>query len=168
MTLNKYAVISAKIPDEVYKEFALRIPEGERSDFIRDALMEKLQRVPRPDRVFELEKRIKSLELGLAEVKRYLTELEVLTFEKGKVNPHAFCIDETDHKIVDFLLSYKGATTPELADYLKTNRWHVLNRLRRIQKRSKEQLGKPVLEYYAAERLGKKKAWWLIQETSEA
>jgi len=149
-------------------EFALRIPEGERSDFIRDAILEKLQRVPRPDRLIELEKRIKGLEAGLAEVKRYLTELEVLTFDKGKINPHAFCIDDTDHRIVDYLLHYKGATTPELADYLKTNRWHVLNRLRKIQNRSKTQLGKSVLEYYAAERNGKKKAWWLIPEIAEA
>jgi len=166
--LSKYAVISAKIPDQVYMEFALRIPEGERSDFIRDAILEKLQRVPRPDRLIELEKRIKGLEAGLAEVKRYLTELEVLTFDKGKINPHAFCIDDTDHRIVDYLLHYKGATTPELADYLKTNRWHVLNRLRKIQNRSKTQLGKSVLEYYAAERNGKKKAWWLIPEIAEA
>lgn len=165
--MDKYAVISAKIPDEVYKELALRIPEGERSDFIRDAVMEKLQGVPRPDKVFELEKRIKSLEIGIAEIKRYLTELEVLTFEKGKINPHAFCVDETDHRIVDYLLHYKGATTPELAEYLKTNRWHVLNRLRRIQKRSKTQLGKSIIEYYAAERQGKKKAWWLIKEIIE-
>jgi hypothetical protein len=165
--LDKYSVISAKIPDEVYKEFALRIPEGERSDFIRDAVVEKLRSVPRPDKVSDLEKRIKSLEIGLSEIKRYLTELEVLTFEKGKINPHAFCIDETDHKIVDYLLHYKGATTPELADYLKTNRWHILNRLRKIQKRSKAQLGKSVIEYYAAERQGKKKAWWLIPEIAE-
>jgi len=161
-------VISAKIPDEIYREFALRIPEGDRSDFIRDAILEKLQRVPRPDKLFELERRIKSLEIGLAEIKRYLTELEVLTFEKGKINPHAFCIDETDHKIVDYLLHYKGATTPELADYLKTNRWHILNRLRKLQKRSKAQLGKSVIEYYAGERSGKKKAWWLIAEVTEA
>lgn len=165
--LDKYAVVSARIPDEVYKEFALRIPEGERSDFIREAVIEKLQRVPRPDRLFELEKRIASIEISLNEIKRYLAELEVFTVEKGKVNPHVFCIDETDHRIVDFLLHYKGATTPELAEYLKTNRWHILNRLRRIQKRSKIQLGKSVIEYYAAERMGKKKAWWLTQEVSE-
>src|SRR3990170_8238462 len=162
--MDKYAVISAKIPDEVYKEFALRIPEGERSDFIRQAIMEKLQSVPRADKVLELEKRIRSLEVDLAEMKRYLTELEVLTFEKGKVNPHTFCIDETDHKIVDYLLNYKGATTTEIADYLKTNRWHILNKLRRLQKRSKTQLGKSLVEYSAAERQGKKKAWWLIKE----
>lgn len=165
--MDKYSMVSAKIPDEVYKEFALRIPEGERSEFIRDAISEKLQRVPRPDRIFELEKKITSLEIGLNEVKKYLAELEVLTVEKGEVNPHSFCIDETDHRIIDFLLHYKGATTPELAEYLKTNRWHILNRLRRIQKRSKTQLGKSIIEYYPAERMGKKKAWWLTQEISE-
>lgn len=166
--MDKYAVISAKIPNEVYKEFALRVPDGERSNFIRDAITEKLQSVPRPDRIFELESRIRNLEAGLAEIKKSLTDLEVLTFDKDQVNPHAFCLDETDHKIMDYLLHYKGATTPELAEYLKSNRWYVLGRLRKLQKRSKTQLGKSIIEYYAAERQGKKKAWWLIKEIAEA
>jgi hypothetical protein len=108
------------------------------------------------------------LEAGIAEIKKSLTDLEVLTFDKDKVNPHAFCLDETDHKIMDYLLHYKGATTPELADCLKSNRWYVLGRLRKLQKRSKTQLGKSIIEYYAAERQGKKKAWWLIKEIAEA
>jgi len=165
--MNKYAVVSAKIPDEVYKEFALRVPEGRRSDFIRDAIREKLETVPRPDRLFELEQRIVGLETGLAEMKRALAELEVLTFDKEKINPHTFCIDDTDQRIVDYLLHYKGATTPELANHLNTNRWHILNRLRQLQQRSKSQLGKSIIEYSAAERQGKKKAWWLIREIME-
>jgi len=166
--MNKHTVVSAKIPDEVYKEFALRVPEGERSDFIRDAIKEKLQSVPRPDRILNMEQRINSLETSLAGIKRTLAELEVLTFDKEKLNPHTFCVDDTDRKIVDYLLHHKGATTPELASYLQTNRWHVLNRLRKLQKQSKAQLGKPIIEYSAAERQGKKKAWWLIKETVEA
>ncbi len=166
--MDKYAVVSAKIPDEVYKEFALRVPEGARSDFIREAIKEKLQTIPRPDRIIELERRIRSLESSLAEIKRILTELEVLTFDKEKINPHAFCIDEIDHKIVDHLLHSKGATTTEMAERLKTNRWHILNRLRKLQKQSKAQLGKAIIEYSAAERQGKKKAWWLIKEIAEA
>jgi len=165
--MEKYAVVSVKLRLDVYKELTLRIPGGERSNFIRDAIMEKLEKTPRPDKIFELEQKIGKLEAELSEVKRYLTELELLTFEKGKVNPHTFCIDEVDHKIVDYLLNYKGATTPELAEHLKTNRWQVLNRLRRIQKRSKSQLGKSVIEYYAGERSGKKKAWWINQELAE-
>jgi len=166
--MDKHAVVSAKLPLDVYKELTLRIAEGERSNFIRDAIMEKLEKTPRPDKVLQLEQKIGRLEAELSEVKRFLTELEVLTFEKGKVNPHTFCIDEVDHKIIDYLLNYKGATTPELAENLQTNRWQMLNRLRRIQKRSKNQLGgKSVIEYYAGERSGKKKAWWINQQLVE-
>ncbi len=165
--MDKNSTVSVKISDEVYREFALRVPEGERSDFIRSAIVEKLQSVPRPDKLLSLETRIKSMEMGLAEVNRVLAELEVLTVEKGKVNPHTFCIDDTDRKIVDFLLHSKGATTPELADHMKTNRWHILNRLRKMQKRSSAQLGKSIIEYYAGERQGKKKAWWLTQEAAD-
>jgi len=165
--MNKLAVISAKIPDEVYKEFALRIPEGERSNFIREAIIEKLEKTPRPDKIFELEQKIGRLEADLSEIKRYLAELELLTYEKGKVNPHAFCIDEIDHKIVDYLLHYGGATTTELADFLKTNRWFVLNRLRKIERSSKKQLGKSIIEYYGGEKSGKRKAWWIREELVE-
>ena len=160
-------VVSAKIPEEIHGEFVLRIPEGKRSEFIRDAIFEKLQMVPRPDKISELEQRVSKLESSLYEIKRYLAELEILTYEKGKVNPHAFCSDEVDRKIVDYLLHYRGATTTELASYLKTNRWLVLNRLRQIEGSSKKQLGKPIVEYYPGGRAGKKKAWWICRDFVE-
>jgi len=163
----KYTMVSAKIPEEIYKELILRVSEGERSTFIREAIMEKLQKIPRPDKIFGLEKRVIKLENELLEIKKYLAKLEVLTYERGKINPHTFCIDEIDHKIINYLLHYKGATTPELAKNLKTNRWLILNRLRKIQKSSKKQLGKPIIQYYAGENRGKKKAWWLNEELIE-
>lgn len=166
--MGKPAMVSAKIPEEVYEEFVLRVPEGERSAFIRDAIMEKLQKTPRPDRILALESRMDKLETELSEIKNYLAKLEMLTYERGKINPYVFCIDETDHKIMDYLLQYKGATTPELAENLRTNRWLVLNRLRRIQKSSKKQLGKPIVQYYPVGKSGKKKAWWLNEELIEA
>lgn len=166
--LRKVTTISAKMPEEVYQELVLRIPEGERSSFIRDAIIEKLQKTPRPDKILELERKIGKLEESLSEIKRYLAELEILTFDRGKINPHAFCIDALDHKIVDHLLQHKGATTPELAEALKTNRWLILNRLKRIKRLSRKQLGKPILEYHAGERSGKRKAWWISREIIEA
>jgi len=166
--MGKLAVVSAKLPEEVYKELVLRVPEGERSNFIRDAILEKLQKVPRPDKIFELEQKVSRLESDLSEVKRYLVELEVLTYERGKINPHAFCIDDIDHKIVNHLLHYRGATTSELADSIGTNRWLILNRLRKIQKRSKKQLGKSIVEYCPGERSGKRKAWWMSEEIIES
>jgi len=165
--VDELRVISVKIPEEVYRELALRVPEGERSNFIRDAIIEKLQRTPKPDKILEIEKRLEKLETEFSKIKKYLADLELLTYERGKINPHAFCLDELDHKIIDYLIHYKGATTPELAEYLKTNRWLVLNRLKRIMKNSRKQLGQPIIEYYPGERAGKKKAWWINEELIE-
>ena len=159
--MEKVRVISVKIPEDVYKEMLLRVPEGERSNFIREAILEKLQKTPKPDKILELEQRMSKMEREFSEVRKYLADLELLTYERGKINPHTFCIDEIDHKILDYLVHYKGATTPELAEYMKTNRWLVLNRLRRIQKVSRKQLGKSIIEYYPGEKSGKKKAWWI-------
>lgn len=165
--MEKLRAVSVKIPEEVYKEMILRIPEGERSNFIREAITEKLQKTPKPDKILELEERLGKMEEEFSEIKRSLADLELLTYGQGKTNPHTFCIDEIDHKIMDYLMHYKGATTPELADYLKTNRWLVLNRLRRIQKTSKKQLGKSIVEYYSGEKSGKKRAWWINEELTE-
>jgi hypothetical protein len=162
--MDKLVAVSVKIPEDLYKELALRIPEGERSNFIRDAIMEKMQNTPRPDKISEIEKKIGTLENSISEIKKYLAELEILTFDKGKINPHAFCIDDLDHKIVDHLLSYKGATTSELSAALGSNRWMILNRLKKIQRNSRKQLGKPIIEFYGGERSGKKKAWWINEE----
>ena len=70
--MKRLVSISIKIPKEIYEEFILRVPEGERSKFIREAIMEKLQKTPRPDRILELEKRIKKLEEEFSKVKKYL------------------------------------------------------------------------------------------------
>ncbi len=165
--MGKFTVISAKIPDEVYKELALRIPEGERSAFIREAILEKLEKTPRPNKILGLEKKVAKLENEVYKIKDYLTTLEAFTHEEGKVNPHAFAIDETDNKIVDYLLDHRGATTTEIAEHLQNNRWFVLNRLRKIERASKKQLSKPIIFYYSGERSGKRKAWWINEDLVE-
>jgi hypothetical protein len=152
------------LPEDVYQEMSLRIPEGDRSSFIREAISEKLQKTPKPDKLLSLEERMEKIEVEFGQIRKYLADLEILTFQHGKINPHAYCVDEIDHKIMEYLLNYKSATTPELATQLNTNRWLILNRLRKIQRTSKKQIGKPIIEYYAGERSGKKKAWWIDEE----
>jgi len=159
--------VSAKIPKDIHEELAVRIPEGERSSFIRDAITEKLQKIPRPNKILELEQRIQRIEGDLSLIKTCLADLELLTYERGKVNPHVFCVDKTDHSIVDYLIHYNGATTTELAQVLELNRWLVLNRLKRMKRRSKKQLGRPMVEYFPGDKAGKRKAWWLEQESIE-
>jgi Arc/MetJ-type ribon-helix-helix transcriptional regulator len=163
-SLSAVRIVSVKLPEEVYLEMALRIPEGDRSNFIREAISEKLEKTPKANKLLALEERMSKIEQEFGQIRKYLADLEMLTFQHGKINPHSFCIDELDHKIIEYLLHYKSATTPELAEYAKTNRWLILNRLRKIQKTSKKQVGKPVIEYYAGERSGKKKAWWIDEQ----
>ena len=162
--MGEVKIVTVKLPEDVYQEMALRIPEGDRSNFIREAISEKLQKTPKPDKLFALEERMSNLEEAFGQIRKSLTDLELLTFQHGNINPHSFCIDDLDHKIMEYLMNYKSATTPELADYLKTNRWLILNRLRKIQKASKKEAGKSIIEYYAGERSGKKKAWWIDEE----
>jgi Arc/MetJ-type ribon-helix-helix transcriptional regulator len=162
--LSEIHTVTVKIPEAVYQELSLRIPEGDRSTFIREAISEKLQKTPKADKLLALEERMNQIEQEFGQIRKYLSDLEILTFQHGKINPHTFCIDELDHKIMEYLLHYKSATTPELADYAKTNRWLILNRLRKIQKNSKKQVGKSIIEYYAGEKSGKKKAWWIVEE----
>ena len=157
-------VLTVKISEDIYGELVLRVSDGDRSNFIREAISEKLQKTPKPDKLLALEARMGKLEGELEQVRKYLADLELLTFEHNKVDLHSFCIDDTDRKIVDYLMHYKGATTPELAEYLKSNRWLILNRLQKIQKVSKKKCGKPVIAYCGGERSGKKKAWWINQE----
>jgi len=157
-------VVTVKLSEEIYQEMALRIPEGNRSDFIREAISEKLQKTPKPDKLFALEQRMAHVEEQFGQIKRYLSDLDILTFQHGKINPYQYAQDDVDRRIIEYLLNYKSATTPELADYLKTNRWLVLNRLQKIEKTSKKHAGKTIIEYYAGERSGKKKAWWIDTE----
>ena len=162
--MSETRTVTVKLPEEVYQEMALRIPEGDRSTFIREAIAEKLQKTPKPDNLLALQERMGKIEQEFGQIRKYLADLEILTFQHGKIDPHTFCLDEVDHKIMEYLMHYKSATTPELAEYVKTNRWLILNRLQKIQKTSKKQTGKSIIEYYGGERSGKKKAWWIDQE----
>ncbi len=164
LKLTEPRIVTVKVPEEVYQEMALRIPEGDRSDFIREAISEKLQKTPKPDKLLALEQRMAQVEEQFGQIKKYLADLDILTFQHGKINPYQYAIDDVDRKIIEYLMNYKSATTPELAEYLKTNRWLVLNRLQKIEKNSKKQAGKAIIEYYAGEKSGKKKAWWIDQE----
>src|SRR4030042_3859030 len=162
--MSETRIVTVKLLEEVYQEMALRIPEGDRSNFIREAIVEKLEKTPKADKLLALQERMGKIELEFGQIRKYLADLEILTFQHGKIDPYTFCLDEVDHKIMEYLMHYKSATTPELAGSVKTNRWLILNRLRKIQKNSKKQAGKSIIEYCAGERSGKKKAWWIDEE----
>jgi len=88
--LTKYTVVSAKLPKELYQELALRVPEGERSNFIREAIFEKLEKTPRANKLLELEKNLNHLTQTVNTIKNGLAQLEILAHESGKTNPYIF------------------------------------------------------------------------------
>ncbi len=165
--MTKYTVVSAKIPNILFQELALRISEGERSAFIREAIFEKLQKTPRPKKLLELEQKLTNLQKDVNKIRNSLAKLEILTCENEKINPYIFCIDDIDTKIVGYLLDHRGATTTEISKFLNINRWLVLNRLKKIGSASKKQLGKHILSYYSGEMCGKRKAWWIKEDVIE-
>ena len=68
MIMGDMITLTVKVPSDVYAELALRVPEGERSKFIREAIIEKLQRTPRPDHMLKIEKRLRRLEEELSKI----------------------------------------------------------------------------------------------------
>jgi hypothetical protein len=161
---SKSISLTVKLSQEVFEELQIRIPEGERSNFIREAILEKLQKTPKPNKVLEIEKRIQNLEEDLSGIKKFLADLELLTYEKNKINPYMLCGDDIDRKIVEFLIQHEGATTTEISRSIGENRWLVLNRLRKIQQNSEKKYGKPIVQFVAVEKMGKKRAWWINKE----
>ena len=70
--LSEVRVVSVKIPEEVYHEMVLRVPEGDRSNFIREAIIEKLQKTPKANKLLELEERMGKIEREFGEVRKLL------------------------------------------------------------------------------------------------
>ena len=86
--MSEVRIVTVKIPEEVYQEMALRIPEGDRSTFIREAISEKLQKTPKADKLLALQERMGKIEQEFGQIRKYLADLEILTFQHGKINPH--------------------------------------------------------------------------------
>jgi len=164
MASSEHVPVTLKLPREILEELQIRIPEGERSDFIREAILEKLKRTPKPNMLLKLEERMKRLEEDLAVIKSSLADMSLLNYEKGRVDPYVYCEDEKDRAIMELLLQRDGLTTPEVAKEIEENRWLVLNRLKKIQQRSNQRLGKPILSFSASNRMGKRRAWWINRE----
>jgi len=152
---------TVKLPKRLLEELQLRVPRGVRGDFVRDAIAKELEDVPRPDRLSVLEQRIDRAESEIGEVKKTLAQFDILTYEREKVNPLNYCEDDIDRKIIDLLTQRGGATTPEISEAVGVNRYLILNRLQRMQKRSERKLGKPAVIFTPMERMGKKRAWWI-------
>lgn len=161
---NDFVTLTVSVPKEIFDELRIRIPEGERSRFLRDAIVNGLEKIPKTDKLLEFEGQLQKFEEELGQIKKYLADLEILTYDGVKVDPYAYCTDDMDKQIIDYLLQHDGATTQEASTATGRNRWLILNRLKRIEKQSTKKIGKPIVSFVAIQKGGKKRAWWINRD----
>ena len=161
--MEETTILTVRIPKKLLEELELKIPKNRRSVFVREAIEEKIRKIPVFVRLKEIEDRLERLENEVGEVKKVLAEFDLLTYEREK-NPYSFCQDEVDKKIVEFLIQQGGATTSEIAKHVGLNRWLILNRLKKLSQRTEKRFGKPAIYFLAVERMGRKRAWWIDEK----
>ncbi len=167
MGKEKTILLTVKLPKNLVNELKLKVPKGKLSIFIRDAILDKLQKTPAYERLEDVEKRLFEIENLVGRIIKALAEIGVKVYDKGESNIYNFCRDEVDKRIINLLIKLRGASTNELAKKLGLNRWLILNRLKRISKESEKRLGKPLVSFLSLEKMGKKRAWWINEELLE-
>ena len=134
-----------------------------RQRFIKDAILWRLDE-ELPPMLMELAEEIDQpkTRVGHLETEQstsvFLDELNDLT--KTKV-----CRDDLDRKLLAYFLQHDGATTPELALALtgsQGKRRTILDRLDKINERSKTILGVEIVVHKKGIVKGKRGAWWLV------
>ncbi len=158
-------VISVKIPRDVFGFLEKKVSRGKRSEFIRQAIIEKLE-----DKHLQVENNATSgfLLSKLEELEKRIAQLENALFSKNSggrnMEPHPLyqlCRDENERKIVEYIINEGGATTRELEKVVGLKRRQILNKMRELASRAEKHLGKPMLVYVRARVRGKRQAWWL-------
>lgn len=155
---------TVKIPRQLFEEIELRVPKGIRGEFIREAITEKVRKIPLSQRLDKIEEKLSYIEVEVGELKKTLAELDLLSNPKDKINISTICRDTIDHQIIEFLVHNGGTTTSQLARHLKLNRFLILNRLKRMKEVSERKYGKPSVDFLSIEKMGRKRAWWINED----
>ncbi|NHJ13628.1 MAG: winged helix-turn-helix domain-containing protein [Candidatus Thorarchaeota archaeon] len=103
--------------------------------------------------VNQLKERVAHLE-NMQSTSSFLAELNAVATTQ-------VCRDQLDRNILEYFLKNDGATTPELAKNLSSNRRTVLDRIAKLNERALSLIGVEVLRYEKGILKGKRGAWWL-------
>jgi len=152
--------ISLKVPREILHFLDEKVGQGRRSEFIRQAIIEKLK-MSNGDARDPIIKEIDSLKRKVEELERIL-RVHKLGEGGRKQHPlYRICRDENDRKIVEYLLREGGATTKELEKVVGLKRRQILNRMKYLSEKAEKELGRGTLRYVRSRVKGKRQAWWL-------
>ncbi len=157
-TSTKLVSIRVRLEPEIIVRIDLHAGESGRQQFIRDAILGRLDETVPPavldliGTVEDLRERVKLLERAGASTMSLGPMSDDL---KTKV-----CRDDFDRQILSFIIEHRGATTTDLERALGGRRRTILDRIYKLNERAEKILGGPVLEHVKGEHKGKKGAWW--------
>lgn len=153
--------ISIQIDRELLDEIDQRAGKKGRSAFIRQALIEYLQKEPNP----EIEKIWEEIDI----LKKRITEIE-----KEKEIPQnaeyidkrviqKVCRDSIDERILKYIFDNQAATTQELEKIINLTRRTILERLKAMAEKINSLYGITILEHRRELYKGKRQAWVILK-----
>jgi metal-responsive CopG/Arc/MetJ family transcriptional regulator len=160
--MGELVTVTLRIPKELVKELDAKVEPRFRSEYIRQAILDKLKRGSSQtatgnsiEEISELRTRISTLEETVRNLGKqsYETQIPALL--------EVIALDEMDRRIINQIIQSKSATTKELEKVVNLRRRMILERMKGIEVRYEEKFGKPFLRFIRGKREGKRQAWWL-------
>jgi len=163
--MSELVTVTLRIPKELLKEIEKKVELRYRSEYIRQAIIDKLKRESSPksiesqtDEIVELRSRIAAVEEALERLSTQSLETQIPALLE------VIASDEADKQVIKYILENKSATTKELEKVVALRRRMILERIKAIEDRHKEKFGKPFLKFQRGKRNGKRQAWWLAEQ----
>lgn len=163
-------VLTVKIPEHILEELNRRVERGKRSTFIKEAIIEKLEKMSNDKE--------KDLKNEIEQLKSRVIKIESVIKKEALINPNELdkenlkqllnqsCNDEIDRIIISKLLEMGGVTTKELEEVTHLKRRQILNRIKKIATKTEQKFGKKIIQFKSTKNNGKRQAWWI--ETNQA
>ncbi|MBS7252198.1 MAG: hypothetical protein KIH08_16630, partial [Candidatus Freyarchaeota archaeon] len=151
--------------EELLEELNRKVERGKRSEFVKEAIMEKLRQKPNSEEA-DLKEEIEQLRSRIIKLERVIKREEPnvhneLYKEDLKQLLNYICNDETDKLIINRLVESGGVTTKELEAVTSLKRRQILNRIKGIASRTEEKFGKKLIQFKRTKDKGKRQAWWI-------
>jgi Arc/MetJ-type ribon-helix-helix transcriptional regulator len=160
--MNELVTVTVRIPRQLVKDMDSHVERRLRSEYIRQAIQDKLKRgtsqmdaVIPSEEIKELRDRISALELTIRNLDKQGYEKQVPALLE------VIAFDDTDRGIINYIVENKSATTKELEKVVSLRRRMILERMKDIENRHQQKFGKPFLKFVRGKRDGKRQAWWL-------
>ncbi len=163
--IGKTVVLTVKISEELLEELNKKVERGKRSEFIKEAIIEKLRQTPNSEEA-DLKEEIEQLKSRVIKLERVIKREEPnihneLYKEDLKQLLNHICNDETDRLIINYLVESGGVTTKELESVTSLKRRQILTRIKGMASRTEEKFGKRIIQFKRTKNEGKRQAWWI-------